>query len=91
MSLARHLNLLPVLCFLSSPDVIAQARSAIPPNVNGSAILSKLIGLADIDRVVAEVNLKNSSALFHTKIVGHLVCSKVDRKDAFDWIKTFDR
>jgi hypothetical protein len=87
MSLARHLNLHPVLCFLSSPDGIAQARSAIPPNVNVSAILSKPIGLADIDRVRcgSESESEELSALFHTKIVGWtLLCSKMERKDAFD-------
>ena len=91
MSLARYLNLLPVLCFLSSPDAIAQARSAIPPNVNVSAILSKPIGLADIDRVVAAVNLKNSRRFSTPRLGWTLVCLKVDRKDAIDWRKSFDR
>jgi len=38
----------------------AQARSAFPPNSGVSAILTKPIGLADIDRIVSTVNLKRS-------------------------------
>jgi CheY-like chemotaxis protein len=38
----------------------AQARSAFLPNGRVSAILSKPIGLVDIDRIVATVNLKRS-------------------------------
>jgi hypothetical protein len=83
--------------FASSPvffivtDGIAQARSAIPPNVNVSAILSKPIGLADNRSPRCGRESEELSALFHTKIGWTLVCSKVDRKDAFDWIKSFDR
>lgn len=38
----------------------AQARFAFPPDSRVSAILSKPIGMADIDRIVATVNLKRS-------------------------------
>jgi signal transduction histidine kinase/ActR/RegA family two-component response regulator len=52
--------------FASTPEFFivtgwdAQARSAYPPNSGVSEILSKPIGLADIDRIVATVNLKRS-------------------------------
>jgi two-component system cell cycle sensor histidine kinase/response regulator CckA len=52
--------------FASTPEFFivtgwdTQARSAFPPNSRVSAILSKPIGLADIDRIVATVNLKRS-------------------------------
>ena len=52
--------------FASSPEFFivtgwdAQARSAFPPNSGVSAILTKPIGLPDIDRIVATVNLKRS-------------------------------
>jgi signal transduction histidine kinase/ActR/RegA family two-component response regulator len=52
--------------FASSPEFFivtgwdAQARSAFPPNSRVSAILSKPISLADIDRIVATVNPKRS-------------------------------
>jgi signal transduction histidine kinase/ActR/RegA family two-component response regulator len=38
----------------------AQARFAFPPDSRVSAIVSKPIGMADIDRIVATVNLKRS-------------------------------
>ncbi len=52
--------------FASTPEFFivtgwdAQARSAFPPNSGVSAILTKPIGLADIDRIVETVNLKRS-------------------------------
>jgi signal transduction histidine kinase/ActR/RegA family two-component response regulator len=52
--------------FASTPEFFivtgwdAQARSAFPLNSAVSAILTKPIGLADIDRIVATVNLKRS-------------------------------
>jgi signal transduction histidine kinase/ActR/RegA family two-component response regulator len=52
--------------FASTPEFFivtgwdAQARSAFPPNSGVSAILTKPVGLADIDRIVARVNLKRS-------------------------------
>jgi signal transduction histidine kinase/ActR/RegA family two-component response regulator len=52
--------------FASSPEFFivtgwdAQARSTFPPNSRVSAILSKPISLADIDRIVATVNPKRS-------------------------------
>jgi CheY-like chemotaxis protein len=52
--------------FASTPEFFivtgwdAQARSAFPLNSGVSAILTKPIGLADIDRIVAAVNLKRS-------------------------------
>jgi CheY-like chemotaxis protein len=52
--------------FASTPEFFivtgwdAQARFAFPPDSRVSAILSKPIGIADIERVVATVNLKRS-------------------------------
>jgi signal transduction histidine kinase/CheY-like chemotaxis protein len=52
--------------FASTPEFFmitgwnAQARPAFLPNSGVSAILSKPIGLADIDRIVAAANLKRS-------------------------------
>src|SRR5690348_16070328 len=52
--------------FASTPEFFmitgwnAQARPAFLPNSGVSAILSKPIGLADIDRIVATANLKRS-------------------------------
>jgi len=38
----------------------AQARSAIPPDVNVCAVLSKPISTVDIDRIVTAVDLRRS-------------------------------
>jgi signal transduction histidine kinase/ActR/RegA family two-component response regulator len=52
--------------FASTPEFFivtgwdAQARSAFPPNSGISAILTKPIDLADIDRIVETVNVKRS-------------------------------
>jgi DNA-binding LytR/AlgR family response regulator len=52
--------------FASTPEFFiitgwdAQARPAFPPDSRVSAILSKPIGLEDIDRIVETLNLKRS-------------------------------